>query len=64
VGADPRKDVHHAFTVAARCCRHGEPGDRSPGEGGRGVNIDLLMIIILAALMLASAAYVAGLTKL
>jgi hypothetical protein len=41
--------------VAAAGCPHGE---------SRAVNIDLLMILVLIALTAASAAYIAGLTKL
>jgi hypothetical protein len=43
------------LTVASACCGHGER---------HRVNVDLLMILVLAALVLASAGYVAALIKL
>lgn len=47
--------VNHALTFAGADCRQGERCC---------MNIDLLMILVLAALTLASAAYIVALTKL
>jgi hypothetical protein len=47
--------VNHAYTVVTAGCRHGERAV---------VNVDLLMILVLAALVALTAAYVAALTRL